>query len=102
MINAIWRMLLDGRGNHCVSGKRERRSCSSTTSLIASSKVKSSVPSLFSFSRQREGEFFKQEGGEKGITSLTPVSGPCGTNVSLSLFQAELLSDLEFANKVRA
>ena len=65
VINAIWRMLLGGPGNHCASGRRERRSCSSTTSLKASSKVKSSVPSLFSFSRQRRGSFFKQEGGGK-------------------------------------
>ena len=94
-------MLLGGQGNHCVSGGRERRSCSSTTSLKTSSKVKSSVPSLFSFSRQREGEFFKQEGGEKGSTSLSPVSGPSATNVPLSLFQAELLRDPEFAKNVK-
>ena len=90
-------MLLGGQGNHCVSGRRERLSCSSTTSLKTSSKVKSSVPSLFSFSRQRE----EEEGGEKGTTSLTPVSGPCGTNASLSLFQAEFLRDPEFAKNVK-
>ena len=72
-------------------GGRERRSCSSTTSLKASSKVKSSVPSLFSFSRQREGKFFQQEGGEKGTTSLSPISGPCGINVSLSLFSGRMV-----------
>ena len=79
---------MDGPGNQCVSGRRKRRCCSSTTSPKASSKVKSSVPSLFFNSRQREGKFFKQRCGEKGTTSRTSVSGPCGTNVSLSLFQA--------------
>ena len=31
----------------------------------------------------------------------TSVSGPCGTNVSLSLFQAELLNGPEFAKNVK-
>ena len=85
VINAIWRMLLDGPGDQCVSGGRERRSCFSTTSPKAS-KVKSSDPSLFFNSRQREGEFFKQGCGDKGTTSLSSSSGHRGTNVSLSLF----------------
>ena len=66
---------------------------SSTTSLKASSKVKSSDPSLYFNTRQREGKFFNQGFGEKGTTSLTSGSGPCDTNVSLSLFQAEMLND---------
>ena len=64
-------MLLGGQGNHCASGRRERRSCLSTTSPNVSSKVKSSDPSLFFNSRQREGEFFKQGCGDKGTTSLS-------------------------------
>ena len=74
----------------------------STTSLNVSSKMKSSDPSLLFDSRQREGEFFKQGCGDKGTTSLSSCSGPCGTNVSLSLFQAEMLNDPEFAKNVAA
>ena len=54
--------------------------------------MKSSDPCLVFNSRQREGEFLKQGCGDKGTTSLSSTSGPCGTNVSLSLFQAEILS----------
>ena len=92
---------MDGEGNHCASGGRDVRSCLSTTSLNSSSNIMSSKPSLFFNSRQREGEFFKQGCGEKGTTSLSPCSGPSGTNVSLSLFQAEMLNDHEFANDVK-
>ena len=94
-------MLLGGQGNYCASGGRERRSRLSTTSPNASSKVKSHDPSLFFNSRQREGEFFKHKCGEKGTTSLSPCAGPSGTNVSLSLFQAEMLNDPEFARNVK-
>ena len=38
---------------------------------------------------------------EKGTISLTSGSGPCDTNVSLSLSQAELLNYPEFARKVK-
>ena len=88
-LSAKWKALLDGQGNHCASGGRDCRSCLSTTSPNASSKFLSSKPSRFFTSRQREGEFFKQGCGDKGTTSLSYCSGPCGTNVSLSLFQAE-------------
>ena len=92
---------MDGQGNQRVSGGRERRSRSSTTSLKAS-KVKGSDPSLyFNTTRQREGECFNQGCGERGTTSLTSGSGPCGANVSLSLVQAELLNDPEFAKNVK-
>ena len=92
---------MGGLCNHCASGRRERRSCFSTTSPNVSSKVMSSDPSLFFNSRQREGEFFKQGCGDKCATSLSSCSGPCGTNVSLSLFQAEMLNDPVFAKNVK-
>ena len=76
------------------------RSCLSTTSLNSSSNIMSSKPSLFFTPRQREGEFFLQGCGDKGTTSLSPCAGPSGTNVSLSLFQAEMLNDPEFAKNV--
>ena len=91
-------MLLGGQGNHCASGGRGRRSCLPTTSPKASSKVMTPDPSLFLLnSMQREEEFSKQGCGDKGTTSLSSCSGPCHTNVSLSLFQAEMLNDPEFA-----
>ena len=92
ILSAIWKALLGGQGNYCASGGRERWSRLSTTSPNVSSKVKSSDPCLVFNSRQREGEFFKQGCGDKGTTSLSSCSGPCGTNVSLSLFQAEMLN----------
>ena len=94
-------MLLGGQGNYCASGRRERRSRLSTTSPNVSSKVKSYDPCLLFNSRQREGEFFKQGCGDKGTTSLSSCSGPCGTNVSLSLFQAQMLNDPKFAKNVK-
>ena len=100
-LSAKWKALLDGPGNRCDSGGRDVRSCFSTTSLDSSSTILSSKPSLFFTSRQREGEFFKQGCGEKGTTSLSPCSGPSGTNVPLSLFQAEMLNDPEFAKNVK-
>ena len=100
-LSAKWKALLDGPGNRCASGGRDVRSCLSTTSLHSSSNIMSSKPSLFFTSRQREGEFFKQGCGEKGTTSLSPCSGPSGTNVPLSLFQAEMLNDPEFAKNVK-
>ena len=98
-LSAKWKALLGGPGNPCASGRRHVRSCLSTTSLNSSSNFMISKPSLFFTSRQREGEFFKQGCGEKGTTSLSPCSGPSGTNVPLSLFQAEMLNDPEFAKK---
>ena len=97
-LSAKWKALLGGQGNHGASGGRERRS---RLSPNVSSKVKSYDPSLFFNSRQREGEFFKQGCGDKGTTSLSSCSGPCGTNVSLSLYQAEMLNDPEFAKNVK-
>ena len=47
------------------------------------------------------GKFFKQGCGDKGTTSLSSCSGPCGTNVSLSLFQAGKLDDPDFAKNVK-
>ena len=100
-LSAKWKALLDGPGNHCASGGSDVRSCLSTTSLNSSSNIMSSKPSLFFASRQREGEFFKQGCGEKGTTSLSPCSGPSGTNVPLSLFQAQMLNDPECAKNVK-
>ena len=100
-LSAKWKALLDGPGNHCASGGRDVRSCLTTTSQNSSSNILCSKPSLFFTPRQREGEFFKQGCGDKGTTSLSPCAGPSGTNVSLSLFQAEMLNDPEFAKNVK-
>ena len=101
ILSAKWKALLGGQGNYCASGGRERWSRLSTTSPNVSSEVKSSDLCLVCNSRQREGELFKQGCGDNGTTSLSSCSGSCGTNVSLSLFQAEMLKDPEFAKNVK-